>query len=193
MKRAAIGALVLLFAGYMSGCSINHPVVKDYPQYLAKNSQAMVLPKSDLNSDYFIDGATQKHKYEFRAATVGYAHVWIVEFGKILDETLQAPYVQSSFGHLAKVASDDGKDGNLISFSLERYEFKDYRAYVSMRVKLNNADRTVIDKLYSVEGDSKGGQMFMAGPFGMKDATLDSTKSAIDKILSQFIQDIPKS
>jgi hypothetical protein len=193
MKKIVVGSIFLVLTGLMSGCSVNHPVAKDYPQYLSKNANAVVLPKSDLASDYFIDGKTQDHRYEFRAATVGYAHLWIVEFGKILDETLRAPYVQASFGHLAKSAAESGGSGNLISFSLEKYEFKDYRAYVSMRIKLTDAGRQVIDKLYSVEGESRGGQMWAAGVFGMKDATLDSTKSAIDKILDQFMKEIPKT
>jgi hypothetical protein len=193
MKKAVVGSIFLLLTGLMSGCSVNHPVAKDYPQYLAKNSNAVALPKAGLKSDYSIDGKTQDHRYEFRAATVGYAHLWIVEFGKILEETLHAQYVQASFGHLARSTAESSNGGNLISFSLETYEFKDYRAYVSMRIKFASAERTVIDKLYSVEGESRGGQMWAAGVFGMKDATLDSTKSAIDKILAQFINDIPKS
>jgi hypothetical protein len=31
---------------------------------------------------------TENHRYEFRSAMVGYANLWIIEFGKILDETL---------------------------------------------------------------------------------------------------------
>src|SRR5688500_13264428 len=122
MKKAVVGSILLLLAGLMSGCSVNHPVAKDYPQYLSKNSNAVALPKSALKSGYFIDGKTQDHRYEFRAATVGYAHLWIVEFGKILDATLQAPYMQTSFGQLAKATAESGNEGNLISLSLEKYE-----------------------------------------------------------------------
>ena len=191
-KKEAVVAVVLL-AAVLSGCSVNHPIAKDYRQFLEKNAGATALPKSNLNSDYVIDGKTQNHKYEFRAATVGYAHLWIVEFGKILDETLNAPYVQNSFGRLTKADTASKKDESLISFSLESYEFKNYRAYVSMRIKLTNGDTTITDKLYTVEGHSQGGKMWGAGPFGMKSATLDSTKSAIDQILNQFIDGLPKT
>src|SRR5690606_20583069 len=107
--------------------------------------------------------------------------------------TLNASYVQSSFGKLQKADQVSNKDGNVIEFKLNSYEFKNYRAYVSMNIVLLNNGKEVLNKTYSSEGGSKGGQMWGAGPFGMKNATLDSTRSAIDKILSQFINDIPKA
>jgi hypothetical protein len=185
--------LVIAFFGIASGCSLNHPVAKDYPEFIAKHGSVGNLPKTDLDTGYLIDPKTMAHRYEFRAVTVGYGHLWIVEFGKILDETLNAPYVQSAFSRLQKQSSSSGVAGNLIEFTLEKYEFKDYRAYVSMKIVLSNGGKTILDKTYSVEGYSKGGQMWGAGPFGMKNATLDSTKSAIDKILIKFIGEIPKT
>lgn len=187
----------LLFAITMvavaSGCTINHPVANDYSGFLSENGKTGDLPKTSLKTEYAIDPATQNHRYEFRAATVGYAHLWIVEFGKILDETLNAPYVQSSFGKLSKSTSGTDSSGNMVAFTLEKYEFKNYRAYVTMKITLSNNGKEILNKTYSSEGESKGGQMWGSGPFGMKNATLDSTKSAIDKILAEFIADIPKS
>lgn len=193
MKSKYCKIIVLTIVGVVSGCSINHPVAKDYPQYLAEHGKEGNLPKTELESSYQIDGKTETHRYEFRAATVGYAHLWIVEFGKILDDTLNAPYVQSSFGALKKVNADAKESGNIVQFTLNSYEFKDYRAYVSMNIVLSNGGKEIVNKTYSSEGDSKGGQMWGAGPFGMKSATLDSTRTAIDKILTQFINDIPKA
>jgi len=115
-----------------------------------------------------------------------------VEFGKILDETLNAPYVQSSFGELIKAGEEVKGFGSDIKFTLNNYEFKNYRAYVSMNIILLDDGEELLNKNYTSEGESKGGQMWGAGPFGMKNATLDSTRTAIDKILTQFINDIPK-
>jgi hypothetical protein len=193
MKKLIGPLLVIAALGMTSGCSINHPIAKDYPEFLTKNGNVERLPKTSLESDYVIDGKTQNHRYEFRAVTVGYAHLWIVEFGKILDATLNAPYVQSSFGRLEKQSGGLNAAGNLIEFMLENYEFKDYRAYVSMKVVLSHGGKVILSKTYKGEGGAKGGQMWGAGPFGMKSAALDSTKSAIDKILIQFINDIPKT
>lgn len=184
---------VIALLGATTGCSIKHPVAKDYPQYLAKNGNVGTLPKTNLESTYQIDAKTQSHRYEFRAASVGYAHLWIVEFGKILDATLNAPYVQSSFGKLEKGGRVTDSGGNVIDFRMTRYEFKNYRAYVSMNIILSNNGNEVLNKTYSSEGSAKGGQMWGMGPFGMTTSTLDSTRSAIDKILVQFINDIPNN
>ncbi|AFV00320.1 hypothetical protein [Simiduia agarivorans] len=190
MNVKHVGLLFLVLASVLSGCSINHPVAKDYPDYLVEHGQVGNLPKTSLESTYGIDEQTEKHRYEFRAASVGYAHLWIVEFGKILEQTLNAPYVQESFGKLEKASATDA--GNAIEFTLNSYEFKDYRAYVSMNIAMSKNGKEVLNKNYTSEGSSKGGQMWGAGPFGMKSATLDSTRSAIDKILTQFINDIPQ-
>ena len=145
-----------------------------------------------IKADYSIAPATQSHNYQFRPATVGYAHVWIVEFGKILDKTLQAPYVQSAFNNLSK-APTDNVDGNLIEFQLNEFKFQDYRAYTTLNIRVTNSGEEIFSKIYSSEGLSQGGDMWMTGPFGMKTATLESTKSSIDRILDQFISDINAS
>lgn len=178
--------IISLFVVFSSGCSINHPVAKDYDAHLAKYGSETILPTTNLETDYLIENSTKNHSYQFRAATVGYAHVWIVEFGKILDKTLQADYVQSAFGRL-----DEGAGGlSLIEFELGNYEFKDYRAYTTVNIKVLRQGQEVFNKSYTAEGASQGGQMWIGGPFAMKNATLKSTKSAIDKILEQFISDV---
>ena len=189
MKKLIIACTVLL--GFsITGCSINHPVAKDYDAYMEKYGNETSLPKSGIESEYNIASETQGHRYQFRAATVGYAHVWIVEFGKILDKTLNSKYVQSAFGRLTKMSTDSPISDNLIEFELVNYEFKNYRAYTSLNIKVTNAGQELLNKTYSSEGASKGGQMWAAGPFGMKNATLASTKSSIDKILQEFLEDI---
>jgi hypothetical protein len=186
-KLITITTLILI--ALTTGCSINHPVAKDYDQHLAKYGEEKTLPRSRMQADYLVGKNTANHSYQFRAATVGYAHVWIVEFGKILDKTINADYVQSAFGRLDK---GTGANGNLVEFELESFEFKHYRAYTALNIKVRNSGREIFNKTYQSEGDSQGGQMWTAGPFGMKNATLKSTKRSIDKILEQFINDINK-
>jgi len=181
---------LLLLVVLTTGCSINHPVAKDYDQHLVKYGSETNLPKSDLEAKYSIATKTENHNYQFRAATVGYAHVWIVEFGKILDKTIKSDYVQSSFGKLEHSVSTEVVTGNQVIFELEKFEYKHYRAYTTMNIKVLDGDNEVLNKTYSSEGQSQGGQMWGAGPFGMKNATLKSTKSSIDKILEQFINDL---
>lgn len=179
----------LLLLALTTGCSINHPVAQDYDAHLTKYGAEKNLPAAEINADYSIQPNTLSHNYQFRAATVGYAHVWIVEFGKILDKTLQAPYVQTAFGGLNRAESDQSS-GLHIDFELTDYRFENYRAYTSLMIKIYDLGKEVFAKTYSSQGTAQGGDMWLAGPFGMKTATLESTKNAIDKILEEFIGDI---
>ncbi|WP_101759756.1 hypothetical protein [Oceanicoccus sp. KOV_DT_Chl] len=180
---------IVLMVALATGCSINHPVAKEYDQHLVKYGQETVLPKVDMEAEYIVADETKNHSYQFRAATVGYAHVWIVEFGAILDKTIQADYVQSAFGKLEK-SSGGSESERLIAFELESFEFENYRAYASLNIKVMQSGQQVFNKTYRSAGSSQGGQMWMGGPFAMKNATLKSTKSSVDKILEQFINDL---
>lgn len=185
--RKLFTTTALVFIALTAGCAINHPVAKDYDQHLAKYGAETTLPQSEMEAEYLIGNKTRDHSYQFRAATVGYAHVWIVEFGKILDKTINSDYVQSAFGKLDK---GEGTNGNLVEFELESFEFKNYRAYTALNIKVLNSGDEIFNKMYRSEGGSQGGQMWGAGAFGMKNATLKSTKQSIDKILEQFINDV---
>lgn len=182
---------ILVFAVVVStGCSINHPIAEDYNQYLVNNQGKSNLPKSDVSADYLLTEATINHRYEFRAALVGYGHLWIVEFGKILNETLQSEDVQIAFGELKE--SQGEEKGSLLTFELENYEFKDLHAHISLNITLTKNGEIQFEKSYQAEGASQGGKMFWGGPFAMKNSTQQSTKVAIDQILSELIQDINK-
>ena len=187
MKKVHLLVLALSLS-LLSGCSIKHPVAKDYPHYLAKNKGSVTLPKSALEASYQLDASTASHRYEFRAATVGYAHLWIVEFGQMLDATLASDDVQASFGKLDKL-SDTQQHAAVLRFNLQNYEFKDHMAHVSLNISLEKNGQTVLNKTYHAQGKSQGGKMFFGGPFAMKNATQQSTKYALDEILREFIND----
>lgn len=180
--------LAIVAVATMAGCTIKHPIAKDYDQYLAKNKGEVVLPKSAIEANYALTPATSSHHYEFRAATVGYAHLWIVEFGQMLEATLNSDDVQAAFGKLAKAHSDE-ENGSLLRFNLENYEFKDHMAHVTLNISLEQNGKTVLNKTYHATGKSQGGKMFFGGPFAMKNATQQSTKFAVDEILREFIND----
>ncbi len=189
MKRM-YQCLVLLAVVFATGCSINHPVADDYPQYLDNNKGEQVFTQSALDADYRIDQETVNHRYEFRAATVGYAHLWIVEFGKILDATLRSADVQAAFQGLDVRPAAATSSGNVIDFRLDNYEFKNHHAFVSLNIAFASDGTEVLNKTYHAEGKSQGSKMFWGGPFAMKNATQQSTKIAVDEILEDFIQDI---
>lgn len=189
MKKTITVFIALMLA---SGCSIKHEVVKDYPQYLVNNQGESKLPSTEAASEYSIAPATQAHHYEFRAVTTGYANLWMVDFGKVLDSTMQSPDVQRAFGRLMK--SDDGKaDDGLLVFDLQRYTFEEHGAHVSLKVTYRRGDQDVFTKVYDARGETQGGKMFWGGAFAMKNAIQQSTKLAMDDILRALIADLNKT
>lgn len=192
MRRSVIMLFCACIVCLASGCAINHQIADDYPQYLADNGKAGDIPNTKLESDYFIDSATQKYSYVYRSWGAGYGNKWIVQFGKMLDETLNAAYVQSAFGRLQRQKSGADETGYLIAFDLKSYTFDAYRANVSMQIVLTNAGKTVLDKTYTSEGGTEAAHIWTTGAFGTNNAMKQSTKMAIDNILTQFIKDINK-
>ncbi len=117
----------------------------------------------------------------------GAANLWVVEFGQMLDQTLQSVEVQRAFGKLIK---GDDVDGNDLIFDLQKYTFTDFAAHVELRVTYRHTGQNIFSKTYVADGKSQGGKMFFAGAFGMKNAIQQSTKLALDEILGKLIVDL---
>lgn len=173
----------------MCGCSIKHDVVKDYPQYLVNNQGRSHLPTTTAASAYTMTPATQAHHYEFRSAMAGYANVWVVEFGRVLDDTMQSHDVQTAFGKLMKVSDTDAQGGVLV-FDLQNYTYTDLGAHVTLKVTYRRHGQDVFSKVYEADGKTQGGKMFWGGVFAMKNAIQQSTKLALDQILTRLIGDL---
>lgn len=173
-----------------SACTIRHFIEQDYPQYLANNSGKTNLPKTDKASEYILTPATEQHRYEFRAAMTGAAHLWIVEFGKMLDDTLMSADVQKAFSALRKVSDMSAASNNLLIFDLQNYAFANFSAHVSLKISLSRSGQVVFSKIYTQDGKSQGGKMFWGGAFAQKNAVQQSTKHALDEILRQLISDL---
>lgn len=182
--------LVALLVLSTSACSIRHVIEQDYPQYLVNNTGAANLPNTDKASEYFLTSNTQSHSYEFRAVATGYANLWIVEFGKMLDDSLQSADVQNAFGALQKVSDVSDDSRGLLIFDLQSYTFEDFGAHISLKISLSRLGQVVFSKTYKQDGKTQGGKMFWAGAFGQKNAVQQSTKLALDEILRQLISDL---
>lgn len=180
---------LLAAALVMSGCSIKRDVVKDYPQYLMNNQSNSHLPTTSAASAYAVTPNTQTHHYEFRSAMAGYANVWVVEFGRLLDDTMQSSDVQAAFGKLMKVQSSD-ESGGLLVFDLQNYSYADLGAHIKLKVTYRRGGSDVFSKVYQADGTTQGGKMFWGGAFAMKNAVQQSSKLALDQILVQLINDL---
>jgi len=173
-----------------SACTIRHVIEEDYPQYLVNNTGAANLPKTNKASEYVLTSDTQQHSYEFRAVATGYANLWVVEFGKMLDDTLMSADVQKAFGVLQKVSDTSGNSNGLLIFDLQSYTFEDFGAHLSLKISLSRSGQVVFSETYTQDGKTQGDKMFWGGVFAQKNAVQQSTKLALDKILRQLILDL---
>ncbi|HBI25129.1 MAG: hypothetical protein A2Y48_03345 [Nitrospirae bacterium RIFCSPLOW2_12_42_9] len=184
LKLAFTISLVVFF----SGCA--HVISNDYDHYLMNNEGGYKLQYTNLVAEYVLTPNTVNHNYEFRAATAGYAHLWIVNFGKMLEQTLESKDVQSAFNKLSKANGNSSPGVLAIKFNLLDYKFEGFEARVRLQITASKDSSILFDQTYYETGISQGGKLFLAGTFGMKNAIQQSTKSAIDRILSRSLNDM---
>lgn len=173
-----------------SACTIRHVIEEDYSQYLVNNTSEANLPSTDVASEYVLTPATQKYSYEFRAAVTGYANLWVVGIGKMLDDTLMSADVQKAFGNLRKISDPSTTSNEVLIFDLQSYTFEDFGAHISLNISFSLSGNVVFSKTYTQDGKSQGGKMFWGGAFAQKNAVQQSTKLALDEILRQLIGDL---
>jgi hypothetical protein len=191
MKTFGTMIVVLILGQVLSGCTIHHFVAEDYPKYLENNQGESKLPSAkNIETDYSITPATEKHSYEFRSGAAGYGNLWIVEFGKMLDQTLQSKDLQAAFGKLEKQSIGNKNGGSLIIFDLINYEFSTYAAHIELKITMTKNGTNVFEKTYKVDGNNVAGKMWTGGAFAMKNSVQQSTKLALDEILKGFINDL---
>ena len=190
MKIVKILVLLLGLIILFTGCSIPHRVSDDYRQYLLNNQGNFKFPETNYVAEYILTPNTMNHHYELRCATAGYAHLWIVEFGKILEETLISSDFQSAFKKLSRASDVSLTDVLRIKYNLVDYKFEGFEARVRLQITVIKDGSVILDKIYFEKGKSQGGKLTLCGVFGMKNAIQQSTKIAIDKILFQSLIDI---
>ncbi|MCL2875818.1 MAG: hypothetical protein FWF12_05930 [Betaproteobacteria bacterium] len=164
-------------------------VGKDYPKYLENNVGESQLPATDKADQYYLPPQTKSFSYEFRSFITGVGNKWVVEIGKMLDDTLKSVDVQKAFGTLAAVDSESAP-GTTLVFELQDYKFEDFRAKISLNVKLMKTGTPAFEKNYTKEGKEQGGKMFLGGTFAQKNAVQQSTKLVLDEILRELIADL---
>ncbi len=188
LRRAALFGLGAMLVLASAGCA--HDVARDYPDYLAGNAGKSALGRTNAASQYLLPERSRSLSYSFRAFSTGVANKWVVDIGRMLDDQLQSADVQSAFNGLEKVTVPNGVRTGLLQFELQRYSFDDFSANVAMKITYYNAGQTMLARDYAAVGRSQGGKMVLAGAFGQKNAIQQSTKLALDQILTQLIDDL---
>ncbi|MBI4710226.1 MAG: hypothetical protein HY806_07430 [Nitrospirae bacterium] len=190
MKQIACVLLVIGLLLFSTGCSIKHVVANDYPQYLVNNAGSTQFPHTEYTAQYILTPNTISHRLKFRAASTGLAHLWIVDFGKILEDTLESNDIQSAFKKLQKASGSGDLSGLVIKYNLIAYRFAGFEATVNLQVTVTKDGAVIMDKTYLEKGLGQRGKVALTGVFGMKNAIQQSTKLAVDKILLQSLNDM---
>lgn len=191
IKYLMISSLVLFLSGFsMNDMTMKQVVSEDYKQYLANNEGNFPFPQTNYVAEYILTPSTVNHNYEFRSGLTGYVNLWIVNFGDILEKTLQGKDMQSAFKQLSKSAGEGSSGKMTIKYHLIDYKFEELEARLRLQISVLKGKTTVFDETYFEKGQSQGGKMFWTGAFGMKNSIQQSTKNAIDKILAKSLHDM---
>ena len=184
--------IVVMMAAILmiSACALPHYVHSDYAQYLANNRGQTAFPRISVKAYYYLDEKTQNHQKEIRSIMTGYANQWIVEFGPILDSTMQFGDIHQAFISLEKSDAPSQPNDLLLLLKLVDYRFEGFEATVNLKITATYKGTILFEKPYEATGRSQGGKMFWGGAFGMKNAIQQSTKLALDSILSRFMSDL---
>jgi hypothetical protein len=174
----------------LSACALPHYIHSDYAQYLTNNRGQTAFPRISAKTYYYLHPQTQNHRKEIRSVMTGYANQWIVEFGPILDYTMQFGDIHQAFVSLEKTDVPLQINDLLLSFRLVDYRFEGFEATVNLKITATHKGTILFEKPYEATGRSQGGKMFWGGAFAMKNAIQQSTKLALDSILTRFMGDL---
>lgn len=180
-----LAAFALIFS--LEGCT--KMVHGDYPKYLAKNAGESHLPVTGKASQYYLPPGTKSYRYEFKSFITGAGLRWVVEIGKMLEDTLQSQDVQAAFGSLKPVGSETATGPTLV-FELQDYRFENFAAHITLNAKLMRDGKMAFEKSYTQTGRNQAGKMVALGAYAQKNAVQQSTKLAMDEILRQLIADL---
>ncbi len=186
--KALFALLTVLVALSSSGCATQ--VHQDYPTYLANNEGRVNYPHVGRPAQYYLDQATANHSVKIKSWMAGIANSWTVQFGEVLEATMQGRDMQASFESLSRTDNNKDTAGLMLLFHLSDYAFENFQAYIDMTVAAQSHGHQLFSKRYTANGKSQGGKMAWGGAFAMKNAIQQSTKLALDEILTSLLNDL---
>ena len=188
MKLVLFAPLLLIYS-LQTACS--HTVMDSYPEYLQKNENTLKLPKTKKSLSYTMNEKTSSHSEKIRSFKAGLANSWVIEFGKVLQATMQSKDLKKAF---TKIEENGDSADVKWEVSLQKFTFKEHRAYIAIDVNATTKDgKRLFMKTYQAQGNTQGGKMFWGGAFAMRNAIHQSTKAAMDKIFTSLVNDLQKA
>jgi hypothetical protein len=180
-------ALVGMVAAGLSGCA--HDATDDYAAYLDANEAELPFSQTGYEAQYHIAPQVRNHTYSFSSAMAGAANVWNVQFGTVLADTLESDNYRAAFTTLSETRETTPSEGLLFKYERANYRFINNRAEITLHIIVDKDGQRILDKKYSRNGITQTGKMFWGGVFTMNNAIQQSTKSALDQILTASLVD----
>lgn len=119
-----------------------------------------------------------------------YTTEWEVELGKMIDATFQNSDVYQSFSLYKKVIEPKCFSGPVIVVEVDSYTFTACQAHTAITFTVRQGDQTIMANHYAAVGKKQCGKMYWGGTFLMKNAVQQSTKDALEKVLTLFVKDL---
>ncbi|MEP7154484.1 MAG: hypothetical protein ABI905_01830 [Betaproteobacteria bacterium] len=144
-----------------------------------------------------IDEATLAKVVPIRAYMTGIAQSWETQPGEMLKAVadLELPQMFERYESATRLPAADNAVRKLtLVLTIPHYDFSEFHASIRVRAVATATDgKTLFDKVYSGEGETQGGKMFLSGAFGMKSAIRQSSLDAYKKIFAQMRTDLAAS
>ena len=170
------------------GVGCTHQVMDTYPRYLMNNRGSLTLPRVKHEVTYELTPASERHRKEVRSMSAGYAHAWVMEFGKAMHATMASEDVRMAVPRIMR--GRPSPQSVHLEMNVQEFDFRNHRAYLILDVKAFAASKLLGQKRYQAEGTTQGGKMFWGGAPAMRNAMQQSSKAAIDQALQQIFSDL---
>ncbi len=171
----------------LSACTVR--TAHDYDQYLRNNTGSVSYPAVRADACYALTERTLTHKEHVTSWLSGITNVWTVQIGPMLQSTMNSADVRKAFPALREMRRNEACSWT-ITYDLLYYDFVDTRAKLNLAATMTSPDGRSMTKSYYAEGQGQLGKMYWSKGFGMKNAVQQSTKHAIDAILTEQFRDM---
>ena len=171
-------------------CACTVKTKDDYAQYLRNNEGVVTYPKQDGNFCYGMTERTRTHHHAVRSWMGGIMNSWEVEFGRVVHATMQSKDVGMAFAAPLKPLVEGASCPDLIMFDLINYDFLENKAKIRLSIRTVLADGRETTKIYYSEGRRQLGKMYWGKGLATKSAIQQSTKLAMDSILTSYFNDL---
>ena len=179
---------VLLLSMLSAATGCGYMSEHTYKQYLDANKGVFQFPYTGYEAHYYIAPQVRnllgKVFYEPMGPDYQMAPVL---FGSMLMDTLESDDYQAAFYSLSETTEAALDEGLLFRYEEARFEFKDYRAHISLRIVATLDGQEILVRTFQKDGPSQSVRNFITGHLGIAHSVEISTKWALERLLSDSL------